>query len=138
MEAIRVALGVEQFNLVGGSYGTRAALDYQRQFPTRVRRVVLDGVAPPDMVLPSATETDSQSALDGVFKACADNASCNARFPKLAEALQTALARLPQSVEINHPVTMQREKVVLTKPTMISTRNNSNQRRSFDRSRVGA
>jgi pimeloyl-ACP methyl ester carboxylesterase len=46
-EAVRKALGAERINLVGGSYGTRAALEYMRQFPQRVRRVVLDGVAPP-------------------------------------------------------------------------------------------
>ncbi len=118
VDAIRAALGVEQFNLVGGSYGTRAALDYQRQFPTRVRRMVLDGVAPPDMVLPPATETDAQAALDAVFKACEARPACNARYPKLSDALKTALDRLPISHEVVHPVTLQREKVTLTRAGM--------------------
>ena len=42
-EAVRLALGTPQWNLIGASYGTRAALEYQRQFPQRVRRTVLDG-----------------------------------------------------------------------------------------------
>ena len=54
LDAVRAALGAERINLVGASYGTRAALEYQRQFPRRVRRAVIDGVAPPDMVLPAA------------------------------------------------------------------------------------
>ena len=54
IEAVRAHLAGTQWNLVGASYGTRAALDYLRQFPTHVRRTVLDGVAPPDMVLPPA------------------------------------------------------------------------------------
>ena len=49
------------------SYGTRAALDYLRQFPQAVRRAVIDGVAPPDMVLPAAFSTDNQAALDALL-----------------------------------------------------------------------
>ena len=58
-DAVRQALGAEQINIVGGSYGTRAVLEYQRQFPKTVRRAVIDGVAPPDMVLPMAMSTDN-------------------------------------------------------------------------------
>ncbi|MET0209356.1 MAG: alpha/beta hydrolase, partial [Burkholderiaceae bacterium] len=64
MDAVREALGVTRWNLVGASYGTRAALEYQRQFPDRVRRAVIDGVAPPDMVLPVSFSRDAQAALD--------------------------------------------------------------------------
>jgi len=52
MDAVRAELGAAQWNLVGGSYGTRAALEYLRLFPKQVRRTIIDGVAPPDMVLP--------------------------------------------------------------------------------------
>ena len=45
LDAVRAAMGAEQVNLVGVSYGTRAGLEYQRQFPQRVRRAVIDGVA---------------------------------------------------------------------------------------------
>ncbi|MBS1163483.1 MAG: cysteine proteinase, partial [Burkholderiaceae bacterium] len=56
-DAVRRQLGADRINLVGGSYGTRAALELLRQFPHTVRRIVLDGVAPPDMVLPAAFST---------------------------------------------------------------------------------
>ena len=69
-EAVRQALGAPRINLMGGSYGTRAALEYLRQFPQAVRRVVIDGVAPPDMVLPASFSTDAQAALDALFAAC--------------------------------------------------------------------
>ena len=42
---LRSALGAERINILGGSYGTRAVLEYQRQFPQHVRRAVIDGVA---------------------------------------------------------------------------------------------
>ena len=68
LDAVRAALGVERINLVGGSYGTRAALDYQRQFPQRVRRSVIDGVAPPDMGLTTSHSSDAQAVLDKLCK----------------------------------------------------------------------
>ncbi len=120
MEAIRVALGAEQLNLVGGSYGTRAVMDYQRQFPDRVRRMVLDGVAPPDMVLPLSSEADAQLALDKTLQACSKAPKCNERYPNLAQALQTALERLPQSVDMQHPVTLQRERVMVSRELMLN------------------
>jgi pimeloyl-ACP methyl ester carboxylesterase len=38
LEAVRVALGAPRWNLWGGSYGTRVALDYLRRHPERRAR----------------------------------------------------------------------------------------------------
>jgi len=40
LDAVRAALGAPRINLVGASYGTRAALEYMRLFPHAVRRAV--------------------------------------------------------------------------------------------------
>jgi pimeloyl-ACP methyl ester carboxylesterase len=45
---VLTALGYAQADLIGASYGTRAALVFLRRHPDRVRRVVVDGVSPPD------------------------------------------------------------------------------------------
>lgn len=119
-DAVRVALGAAQINAVGASYGTRAALDYQRQFPQAVRRAVLDGVAPPDMVLPSAFSSDSEAALEAVFAACAADAACSARQPDLRDSVQRLLAGLPQRVELHHPITGRREALTLTRDIALS------------------
>lgn len=115
IDAVRRQLGAAQINLVGGSYGTRAALEYQRQFPQAVRRAVLDGVAPPDMVLPAAVSTDNQAALDAVFTACAAEAACAARHPALRERWRALLATLPREAELAHPFTGERQRVTLTR-----------------------
>jgi pimeloyl-ACP methyl ester carboxylesterase len=47
VDAVRAALGYERINLWGGSYGTRVAQEFARRHPSRVRSMVLDGVAPP-------------------------------------------------------------------------------------------
>ena len=121
LEAIRVHLGAEQLNLFGASYGTRAALDYMRQYPKHVRRAVIDGVAPPDMVLPLSFATDTQAALDAVFAACESDKACNQRYPSLAEALKQSLDRLPMTVELRHPLTLQTERVTLKPELLINT-----------------
>jgi pimeloyl-ACP methyl ester carboxylesterase len=119
VEAVREALGVERINLVGASYGTRAALEYQRQFPGRVRRAVLDGVAPPDMVLPAAFSTDNQAALDALFAACEAGADCRARHPTLRAEWQRALAGLPRAATVAHPVTGQPETLTMTRAMVL-------------------
>jgi pimeloyl-ACP methyl ester carboxylesterase len=114
-DAVREALGAEQINIVGGSYGTRAALEYQRQFPTRVRRAVIDGVAPPDMVLPTAMSTDNQSAMDALLAACKADTVCHKRHPTLSADWGTLLARLPAQTRVQHPLTGVSEQVTLTR-----------------------
>ncbi len=119
LDAVRRALGAERINLVGVSYGTRAALEYQRQFPVHLRRSVLDGVAPPDMALPGSFSTDAQAALDTWFAACRDDAACAARHPRLREDWQALLAGLPRTVTMRHPLDGREERVELTRELLL-------------------
>lgn len=76
VDRVREVLGYEQLNAWGASYGTRAALEYARQFPGRVRALVLDGVAPADVVLPVAMAEDTDAALDAWVAACRADPAC--------------------------------------------------------------
>lgn len=67
LEAVRRVLGYGPINLWGASYGTRAALEYARQFPGSVRSVVLDGVAPALEPLPVTMTFDADRSLDLVI-----------------------------------------------------------------------
>jgi pimeloyl-ACP methyl ester carboxylesterase len=119
-DAVRRALGAARVNLVGGSYGTRAVLEYQRQFPATVRRAVIDGVAPPDMVLPVAMSTDAQAALDQLLAACAGEPGCRQRWPDLAARWKQLLAGLPREVSVLHPLTGTPQKLTLTAELVLS------------------
>jgi pimeloyl-ACP methyl ester carboxylesterase len=121
VEAVRLALGAPRINLVGASYGTRAALEYQRLFPQAVRRLVIDGAAPPDMGLPSAFSTDNQAALDAMLAACErDAAGCGKRHPALRKQWRRLLAATPQAVTVAHPVTGVPERLLLTRELLLS------------------
>jgi pimeloyl-ACP methyl ester carboxylesterase len=119
VDAVRAALGAQRINLVGASYGTRAALEYLRQYPARVRRVVLDGIVPPDMQLPTASAADNQAALDAMVARCTAEAACAGRYPTLARDWKALLASLPREARIRHPVTGVEETVPITRGALL-------------------
>lgn len=106
-DAVRAQLGAEQINLWGASYGTRAALDYLRQFPDRVRSMVLDGVVPPDMTLPESFSLDSEAALAALIRLCDSDPRCKQAYPdfeaNIAALLERAAAARP--IMVSHPLT---------------------------------
>lgn len=114
LEALRLALGYEQFNLYGISYGSRVAQHFLRRFPASTRTVVLDGVVPPQIALGPAIATEAQNILDGIFGRCAESKPCNDRFPTIRDdflRLEQNLTAAPVSVTMANPVTGQREDV---------------------------
>ena len=91
-----------------------------RQQPRAVRRAVLDGVAPPDMLLPASFSTDGQAALEQALAACEAEPDCAARHPALRQDLKRLLAGLPREVALAHPFTGTVERFVLTRETLLA------------------
>lgn len=120
LDALRRELGVARINVVAASYGTRLALELMRQYPRSVRRVVLDGVAPPDMVLPQAFAEDARRALDTVFDGCAREPACSRRHPRLRERWAQLRASLPRDWAVAHPVSGEVEQQRVT-PEVLDT-----------------
>ena len=120
LDAVRRALGAEQIDLVGASYGTRVALEYQRQFPQAVRRSVLDGAAPPDMVLPASFSLDNQAALDALARRLRRRGRVRARPSRSARASRSA-ARLAAANESRraHPLTGRSEEFILSRDMLL-------------------
>ena len=119
LDAVRDRLGAPRINLIGASYGTRAALDYARQFPDRLRRSVLDGVAPPDMVLPLSGGIDSQAAFDAMLADCERTPACARRHPALRADWAALLASLPKTVTAVHPFTGRLETFALDRDRLL-------------------
>lgn len=118
-DAVRQQLGVARWNLIGASYGTRAALEYQRQFPQAVRRTLLDGMAPPDQALPESMSADAQAALDRMFSGCEEDARCQQAYPRLRTRWQQLLQSLPREVSLPHPLTGAPERVMLEREALL-------------------
>ena len=94
---VRAALGYEQINLYGGSYGTRAALVYLRQHPKHVRTVILHGVAPTNQFMPLNFPQDTERALQGVLSECEADETCSKAFPQVKADARRVLEQLLQS-----------------------------------------
>jgi len=114
-DAVRAAVGADRIDLIGVSYGTRAALEYLRAYPQHVRRVVIDGVAPPDMVLPESDDIDGEAAMAALFRDCAAEKACAQAHPALAHTWQAMLASLPRAVDIADPATGQSHHLTMTR-----------------------
>ncbi|MCC5069066.1 alpha/beta hydrolase [Xanthomonas campestris] len=81
LDAVREALGAQQINLIGGSYGTRVAQQYAARYPQHTRTVVLDGVAPNDLVIGGEFARTFEDAIALQTTQCKAQPACAKRFP---------------------------------------------------------
>lgn len=96
LDAARAALGYDQINLYGISYGAAAAQVYMRMFPERVRAAVLDHGTALDLPFQYAMPNASQAALDQIFTYCEQDEACRAAYPAIRADWQAVLDRLAQ------------------------------------------
>ena len=110
LDDVRAALGYDQINLYGGSYGTIAAEVYILRHGEHVRTVALDGATLLEVPIFERWPVTSQKALDLLFSRCQAEAACHSAYPNLQQEFTEVLARLdraPVSVPINNPATGQ-------------------------------
>ncbi len=122
LDEIRIALGYPKLNLWGGSYGTRAALEFMRRYPAAVRTATLDGMAPATMKLPLSFAADGDAALERLLASCAKDTICSRAYPRLREtisSLRSELARRPLRVAITDPLTGDRETLTVTEKVFL-------------------
>ncbi len=83
VDALRAALGYEQWNLFGISYGTRLAQTIMRDFPAGVRSAVLDSSYPLSADLNTEIAANADRAFAAFFASCAADSGCNETYPNL-------------------------------------------------------
>jgi pimeloyl-ACP methyl ester carboxylesterase len=118
LDEVRAALGYEEINLYGVSYGTLAALQYLRRHPQRVRALALAGIATPAAKLPLHFANAAQTAMDKLLRDCAVDDDCRAAFPSLPADFANVLAKLdqgPVTFAIPHPKTKEMQSVKLSR-----------------------
>ncbi len=85
LEALRKALGIQEWNLYGISYGTRISQAYVRDYPEGIRSVILDSPVPIDYPLLGSFLPSYRLGLNNFFETCRNSPECANAFPKLAE-----------------------------------------------------
>jgi len=99
---LRVALGYEEWNLFGTSYGTRLALTAMRDYPEGIRSVILDSTYPPQVSLYEEMPANADRAFTVFFEGCAADPVCSEAYPDLETVFYQLVDRLNAS-----PVTFQ-------------------------------
>jgi pimeloyl-ACP methyl ester carboxylesterase len=106
LEAIRVALKYAQFTLLGGSYGTRLAMEYVRRYESHVRAVILESPVTPATHAPEHFGQFAARALDGLIDECLAAPECARAFPAIREEAREVFERLrrePVTATVAHP-----------------------------------
>ena len=122
VEAIRRALGYDQWNLYGISYGTKLGLEVLRQHPEAVRTAVLDSVYPPQVDSVRDNPETFVDSYEAVVAACAREAACAAQGD-LALRINEVVAKLdaePIQVEVEDWIEGFTDDVFVTGETLVS------------------
>ena len=81
---LRLALGIDRWNLIGTSYGTGLALELMRRDPIGVRSAVLNSPrAPHQFFASTAFAANRQRVFEMFFTDCAADPVCAAAYPDL-------------------------------------------------------
>ena len=91
---LRVALGIDAWNLWGVSYGTRLALTALRFFPEGIRSVVLDSVSPPSAANVYGSLVSGREAFDRLVNGCGTEPACNERYGDIRPAIDAIYAAM--------------------------------------------
>jgi len=86
------ALGYDEYNFYGVSYGTLLGLHLMRNHPEGLRAVILDSVVPPEINYLEAIPASEDRVLRELFAACQADPTCHGQYPDL-EARFFALVR---------------------------------------------
>ena len=118
---VREAMGYDKINIMGVSYGTRAAQVYLRLYPENVRTVTLDSVVPMQLALGQEHSLMLDRSVENVFKDCAEDEICSSLYPHQAEELNTLFEQLrnqPRQIKIINPVSGESQEMRVTADTL--------------------
>ena len=118
IEDLRVALGIDRWNLFGVSYGTTVALEVVRQHPESVRSVVLDSVYAVESSGDSSARIVQAERVFGVLAdGCAADPGCASAHGDVMAGLRAlfdAWNADPYEATIEDPVDGRQRQLVIT------------------------
>lgn len=119
---IAAALGYEQVNLVGVSYGSLLAQAIMRDYPEIVRSAVIDSVLPTSRSFFIDTFASVTDSLTRLIAACEVDAACNSAYPNLQQVLFDTIDELnanPQVISITDPLSGEQYDAYLTGDSLL-------------------
>ena len=116
-------LGIEEYNLLTISYSTKIAQVLMRDYPDKIRSVVMDSPLPLEV---NYDEESVQNLLESVNKLlsdCESDTSCNSTYPSIKKRFSEYLkekTEKPLMVEVENPKTGQTETFYLKGKDLIT------------------
>lgn len=110
------ALGYDQYNVYGVSYGTRLAQTIMRDVPQGLRSAILDGVVPVGDQ-PQTSRRSFEVAMGTLLANCQADPSCSAAYPGLETTLYGLIASLnasPHTAQWTDAQTAEAHTVIVT------------------------
>ncbi len=96
--ALVKALGYDEYNLYGISYGTRLALEVMRNHgASGLRSVVLDSTYPPEVKTYELLSISTHEVAMQLFADCQQDLACNAAYPDVKQRFISLLAQLRET-----------------------------------------
>ena len=117
VDAIRDALGYDQVNLYGGSYGSLLAQATMRDYPEHIRSVAINSVWPLEKSFAIDVSTVAADAVLRLLDACAGDEGCSSAYPDLQPRLFALIDQLnddPLAISVTNPLDGQAYDAVLT------------------------
>jgi pimeloyl-ACP methyl ester carboxylesterase len=115
---VMTALGYETFNVYGTSAGTILAQHLLRDFPDRLRSVVIDSTVPAGRGnVHIEAPTIVGDTLDAVVGLCQTDSACSAAYPDLRQEAKDLIGRYnrePVTLEVTNPMTGEPMPLALT------------------------
>jgi len=116
-------LGIEQYNLLTISYSTKIAQVLIRDYPNKIRSVVMDSPLPLEVNYDEESVQNLMESVTKLLSDCESDAACNSAYPDLKkrffEYLKEKTAN-PLEVEVVNPNTDQIETFYLKGEDLIS------------------
>ncbi|MCA9957049.1 MAG: alpha/beta fold hydrolase, partial [Anaerolineales bacterium] len=120
---LRVALGYDEWNLYGISYGTRLAQTIVRDYPEGIRSVILDSTYPLAANLQTETAVNADRAFSVFFAGCAADAACAEAYPDLDQVFADLVDELnanPLTINVFNLADGQSYDALIDGDTMVS------------------
>ena len=116
IELLRLAMGIESWNLIGVSYGAIYAQMLAREFPDSIESMILDSATFPNLAKTENWIRIQSEPLDALVHYCRINLDCDQPLPDFETRfwnLYRALNLNPLTLSLDHPYQDGRIKVVL-------------------------
>jgi len=103
---VMTTLGYDKFNMFGSSAGTMVAQHVMRDYPQRVRCVVLNAAVPLGQPFFKNMMSNASESLERMFEQCEADEASNAAYPDMEKKFFAYLKQLnkePVTIAVKHP-----------------------------------